>query len=334
MSEMHLLLVKEFYEFLAERERIRLRRFHGLPREQWTKDEIFREYRFTNVKRHHDRVTTLLKREFYDPAISRMSEFSLDELNGAAMKPMLRDKIIFADVELCEVLLNCALFRYLGTIEAARALGWTKEWTPEARTRFVGLGMRGQLPFTGSYIIPAGGRTDPKIVVVAEIIDDIVKHAPAVVREAKWENAVYVMTDCYGVGSFMAKEVYLDFVLATGREPTDWQTWTPVGPGGRRGASVVKDGHADKIPEWEALQVIRAIYARRAEFMPEVLHVESRRPDGEIQQMWTHEAPSLDLTDIQFVLCEFDKYQRVVRKDGKPKRRFWPKEDDVTRGPE
>jgi hypothetical protein len=39
----------------------------------------------------------------------------------------------------------------------------------------------------------------------------------------------------------------------------------------------------------------------------------------------------LDLTDIQFQCCEFDKYQRVVRGDGKPKRRFWPTVDGVTK---
>lgn len=292
-------LLSEFYAFMIEREMIRLRRLNGLPRAEWTKDPIFAEYSFTNVKRHHDRTTTLLKRELYDPAAEQLqgSDHPFDGYSDG-------DKQLF--------LLHAALFRYFGTIESARMIGWLPEWDAAQRTRVINMGLCGDLPFTGAYIVPSGGRSEPKVFVVCDIVDEIWKRAQDIISCSKWEDAVAVLKSCYGCGSFMAKEVYLDYALATGFVPDDWDTWTPVGPGGKRGASCIQHGDTYKITEGEALEIIRTVYARRGEFWPSTM---------------VH----LDLTDIQFQCCEFDKYNRVVRGDGKPKRKFWPKIDDVTR---
>ena len=285
-------LIKEFFAFMEERERIRIRRLNGHS-PPWTEDAIFREYSFTNVCRDHDRTTTLLRREFYD----------------------VFPKTIVTDPEV--LLLNAAIFRYFGTIETARLIGWSPGWSDEVKSRIYGFGAMGMLKFTAAYIVPAAGRSDPKYQIVLDILDKIMERATEVVSRSKWEDAINVLTECYGVGSFMAKEVYLDYIIATGRKPDDWLTWTPTGPGGKRGASVIMHGDAFKISEREALEIIRIVYSRRGEFWP--------------SKILDHDALDLDLTTIQFQCCEFDKYQRVVRGDGKPKRRFHPTIDDVTK---
>lgn len=288
-----MLLLKEFYDFIVERESIRVRRKLGLPREEWTSDPILKAFSFTNVKRHHDRTTTLLKKEFYDPI----------------PKVFKTEPQVF--------LLNAAIYRYFGTIESARVIGWCPDWTPEFRHKIWDLGASHMLKFTPAYIIPAAGRSDPKFIVVLDIIDSIWSRADEIVCKTKWEEAIDVLRECYGVGAFMAKEVYLDFLLVTGHTPEDWSTWTPTGPGGKRGASVIRYGDAFKISETEALQIIREVYEARGEYWPaEILGSPS---------------VELDLTDIQFQCCEFDKYQRVVRGDGKPKRYFNPTTDAITK---
>ena len=293
-----MLLIKQFYDFMFEREMIRLRRLSGLPREEWTSDPIFKAYSFTNVKRDNDRTTMLLKREFYDRAA--------EQLQGS-------DQVFdgYCDGDKQSFLLNAAIYRYFGTIDTARVIGWTPHWDDEHKSRILGHGAMGRLGFTSAYIVPAAGLSAPKYMVVCEIVEGIWKRSLEIVQQTRWEDAIGILKDCFGVGSFMAKEVYLDYVLATGFVPEDWQTWTPVGPGGKRGASCIQYGDTYRVSEKDALEIIRAAYERR-------------------HDLWSPDLVKLDLTDIQFQCCEFDKYNRVVRGDGKPKRRFSPTTDDVT----
>lgn len=311
-------LLEEFWKFVTERESIRLRRLRG-DSPPWTDDPIMRDYSFTNVKREHDRTTTQLKREFYDDCV------------GPNTDPRV-------------VLLNCTLFRYHGTIEAAREIGWHDDWTATTRALVIAkiseMRDRGETPFTGAYIVPNAGSTEPKHEIVATIVDHvwknaekIVSHTPASGGDAdSWAQMTWEMCRLWGVGSFMAKEVLLDFILATGWEPGDWTTWTPVGPGGRRGASWVKYGIRERINENEALEVIREVYATREQFWPEIFDVTTVDGRSIADRVM---AVKLDLTDVQFQFCEFDKWMRTKSSAGTadqkfPKRRFRPTSDDIT----
>jgi hypothetical protein len=284
--------VKRFWDFMVERESIRLRRLEGKPREEWTKDPIFMEFSFTNVKRHHDRTTALLIKDFYElkyPCGEHPSKVAL---------------------------INAALFRYFGTIDTARAFGWSDTWGPERKNEIVQKAMTrmalGHTVFTSAYIVPNCGDTRAKYDIVADIIDGIWMASDDILNTDSWAEACHRMTRLWGVGSFMAKEVLLDYILATGWRPNDWETWTPVGPGGRRGAGFVKYDVIRGIDEFEALMVIRELYANRAQF-------------------WPANFVELELTDIQFQLCEIAKYMKAKRAEGRPKRKFRPTVDEITR---
>ena len=93
-----------FFAYLTERENIRQRRLAGI-KWPWTDDPILCEWKFTNVKREHDATSMALIEDFYEPLYSP-SKVGVTILNQ------------------CEILMNCALFRYFGTIEFARAVGW------------------------------------------------------------------------------------------------------------------------------------------------------------------------------------------------------------------
>jgi hypothetical protein len=51
--------VESFFAFMVKRERLRLQKNLGLPF-PWTDDPILRDFKFTNVKREHDRTTQML----------------------------------------------------------------------------------------------------------------------------------------------------------------------------------------------------------------------------------------------------------------------------------
>lgn len=318
-------MASEFWAFVRERELIRHRRAVGLPREQWTEDEIFRTYSFTNVRREHDRVTTLLTREFYEPWY--MYHRLEPRLDGVSLHPRP------------VALLNAAIFRYHGTIDSARALGWHSCWDADAKVRMVeideGRQATGERVFTSAYIVPVGGVSASKSRVVAEVVSGVWERADMILDTDSWEVARDRMCDVWCVGSFMAKEVLLDYVLATGWRPRDWETWTPVGPGARLGAGVVRDGVLFRLSEAEALEVCRELYAGRHQQdsrtgvtpWPETMLVglSDGSSDGTLVNV-----PDLDLTDVQFQLCEFAKYEKARTGVGRPKRLFRPTVDDVT----
>lgn len=304
-------MIDEFYDFMEQRELIRLRRLAGYPMSEWTNNPTFKEYSFTNVKREHDRTTVLFK-ALYDNAGCHY------RLSDAYPRKT--------------VLLNCALYRYFGTFETANLIGWHTNWNASTIERIIRHGLFGDLKFTSAYIIPAAGRSDPKYVVVCDIISHIWARAEEIVSQNRWEAAVAILKECYGCGSFMAKEVYLDYILATGLIPEDWSTWTPVGPGGKRGASLIRYGDLYKITESEALEIIRDVYAARNRYWNRSVVLEQASDDIHNVRKRHWDLPTLDLTDIQFQCCEFDKYMRVARGDGKPKRKFRPTIDSITNG--
>lgn len=280
-----------FWDFMIARERIRLARLAGRPRALWTNDRIFTEYSFTNVKRIHDRTTTIFNREFYkDCGESHPSPIAL---------------------------LNATAFRYFGRYETVRRIGWLNGWDEERKAALISLcnhlSAAGLKIFTGAYIIPSCGDTREKHYTVADIMDGVWNSADDVLNNNSWEMMTDRLKWNWGVGSFMAKEVLLDYMLATKWRPNDWSTWTPVGPGARRGATYVEHGYLrPAMNEHESLEVIQELYAERDE-------------------CWLEGMVDLDLTDIQFQLCEYAKYIRFATGGTRPKRKFRPTEDDITR---
>ena len=87
--------------------------------------------------------------------------------------------------------------------------------------------------------------------------------------------------------------------------PSDWWDWTPIGPGARRGAArVLGDDDARAVSESKAGETIKFLGL-----------------DQDFRDMEPLTEP-LAPHDIQFQLCEFDKYERVRLGQGKPRSRF------------
>lgn len=287
--------VRRFYTFMRKREDVRLAKEAGEPW-PWTNDPILREYKFTNVKREHDRTSQRL-REIYMANANAPEHIKL---------------------------LNCAIFRYFGTYEFAMALGWSSRFQP-ARIKMLAKERleRGDRVFTGAYIVTNTGIKAPKYEVVTDVfLEGLWRNHGAVARDmvekAKQQNSWRYLNQRlrhragFGGTGFMAKEVSLDFIMAGGfgGPPHDLDTWCPVGPGARRGVSRMYGSEdAKSLPgmnEHAYLDAVLRIYAHRGHYWPK----------GYIP---------LKLNDIQFQLCEFDKYERVRLGQGRPRSRYKPR---------
>lgn len=279
--------VAAFYAFVNEREAIRLRRAAGQPW-PWTADLILQTYSFTNVHREHDRTSRALITNFYQP---------------------------HADAPLPEVLFNAAVFRYFGTSEFAQAVGWqrpTVQAIAHIKSVATGRQSRGERVFTGAYIVTNCGRKGPKIIVVCSFLDELIQNlyrvSAQIERDWSMENAISALNSVSGFATFMSKETLLDTRYTNAwppNTPIDAETWTAMGPGARRGASIIRDDANIKLSETAALAVCREIYARRHDY-------------------WPSNYVSLTLDAIQFQLCEFAKYVKVQRGWGRPRKRYNP----------
>ena len=295
-----ILRIEEFYTFIREREAIRQRRVAGLPY-PWTTDPILGKFSFTNVKREHDRTSRLLREEFYTP--------HFDAPKG-------------------EILFNCTVARYFGTIEFMRAVDWTTEdelQDPEAVLSYLrGIARNrlaaGQQVFTGAYIITSGGVSGPKEDYVCNVVlRALIAHRFRVVQasqtRSRWQDAIEELQKVQGFGGtgFMAKEVISDtrytsfWPIINGHQtPSDTNTWTPVGPGGMRGAAAVAGKpYGESLGKTETVDVCLALFAARKEH-------------------WPMGYPELELHDIQFQLCEFFKYEKVRFGHGRPRSLYKP----------
>ena len=277
-----------FYEFMKARENIRLVKEAGAPW-PWTGDPILQEYKFTNVKREHDRTTKWMRENWTKPHHNRHPS---------------------------EVLFNCALFRYFGTIEFADRIGWQYDFGRSSVRRAIKeiaaeLLANKKRVFTGAYVITNQGMSAPKQEVVVDYFlhpfhgacDRLVILAE---KTKSWKAVAKEMMRLQGFGGsgFMTKEILQDAlhsgVFVNGCD--DRNTYCPIGPGARRGLNRLAGRDLSAKPKTLLEEAIRLFEAREGEW-----------PKGWIE---------LELHDIQFQLCEYDKYERVRLGEGRPRNRY------------
>jgi hypothetical protein len=285
--------VKKLWAYISARESLRLQKAAGAPY-PWSPDPILTRFKFTNVKREHDRTT-----------IHFMNIYARHTKTPPAT-----------------ALFNCTMYRYFGTMAFANEVGWLDGYDRKAITGAARrLKARGVKVFTGAYIVTNAGLSQPKEVTVADYLKGMWKQAMTIVEAIEgtrtWEAGFAAMTAVKGFGGagFMAKEALSDYLLwrrLAGWAPlVDEATFSPVGPGARRGLNRLfgRDKNARQpIPEFQAEQL-----ALRAA----------------VQPSWARLFPSADpLTahDIQFCLCEVDKWMRVKNGEGRPRSLYRPPE--------
>ncbi len=270
-----------FFAFIRKREQLRLSKEAGNPW-PWSEDEILNTYKFTNVKREYDRTTRWMRKHWTGPNEDR---------------PM------------GEIIFNCALFRYFGTSDFAADAGWQKEFDSEYLVAVAERRRRRRLNvFTGAYIIPTLGRCEPKHevvcrVVLASVWDHRNELAVIASRKKSWRAVAERLRSIPGFGGtgFMAKEILQDLMhTPVLRNAIDQNTWCPAGPGARRGLNrIFQRPVKQHLPEAQALQEMLALFGMAGSALAFL--------------------PMLELHDIQFQLCEFDKYERARLGEGRPK---------------
>lgn len=277
--------LKLFLYWIEERHNIFIKKEAGEDR-PWTGDPILNEYKFTNPFRENDRVTRELRKRIKKK----------DNLVTVFTKI-----IIFR------------MFNWPPTYDALDKAGLVDKWdTRKATSLLTAMRKQERKIFTGAYIITNSGSKKGKIDIMCKAIGKILSNMNLLrrIQESKsLEESCLIMQDYPMVGKFIAYELITDMrhtkIL---NKATDIYTWANPGPGCKRGVHRLlfgtTRGEKPKGKDVDYQQIMR-----------ELMHLAQHKLGDKLDVKF-------EMRDIEHSLCEFDKYMRVLNKEGKPRSKY------------
>eukprot|EP00930_Biecheleria_cincta_P038328 TRINITY_DN26342_c0_g1_i1.p1 TRINITY_DN26342_c0_g1~~TRINITY_DN26342_c0_g1_i1.p1 ORF type:complete len:574 (-),score=109.18 TRINITY_DN26342_c0_g1_i1:86-1807(-) len=353
--------VDDFYSFITERESLRIRKeLKRLPSHQWTSDDIMARIKLTNVRRDDDRTTRTVRRIVCDYVHSipdlRALRAKWHSSGNAAQE--LR-------ISACLLVFNCALWRAFGSDSFVQRLGFLqnmRSWGPTEQQAVIQVAMEhwhsGQFCFTDAYNpckwrheveVKARVRGGPNMVRevyqetcmnLGKIFEACKQVANEAITTGSWRKTTKLLMTVPGYGGtgFLAKELVQDLLrtplfqrwdhqkLVWVQACKDINDWCAVGPGARRGLNRLngrKVNWNDTCNDQEVgalfLEELKDLYDQRLEHWGSM-----------IEGYATFE---LELHDVQFQLCEFDKYERARLHQGAVRVYQPPRDDADSRWP-
>lgn len=202
-----------------------------------------------------------------------------------------------------------AVARWVNWPDTLAAIGFPVPWDPVKFVRTLAKRKaKGEKVWTGAYMIGTQGNAKDKPLFIAEDVLGALWRRREALRPRPGmtlEQFARPIIETKNQGTFMVGQIVADIKhVAPLSEADDWYTWVVSGPGSRRGLNRV---HGRSITAgWSD-----ATFATEVNKLREF--VNDRLPDG-----W---AP-LDAQNLQNCLCEWDKYERVRRGEGRPRSRY------------
>jgi len=193
------------------------------------------------------------------------------------------------------------LARFINLPEALGRVGFPVRWEPGRIKEALSAGDR---VFNGAYMIRCDRGLDKISYVVDRCLGPLLQDRP-VVHPESMERTWQELTPRYGFGSFMAGQVVADLRWALPGAWKDRRFWAPHGPGSLRGLNRL----ADRPPEDRtATRYWQEEFARFQEQVYAALSADLTK--------------RLEAIDYQNVLCEWDKYERALWGQGRPKQLY------------
>lgn len=266
--------------WITERESIRLKKEAGESR-PWTDDEILDTYRFCNVRRMDDRVSQWLLKNWYEPY--------RDHPNAV---------------------LACVLARHFNQPSTLELIGYPTEWNPDEILHKIEKSRAECKPYKGPIFnsayylsselsIRAGELGVTRVHTVLGMMCQQFVDRPFTPTNTVRES-ITKLTSYRGVGTFIAGQIVADLRWATSINFKDRLRWAAIGPGSRRGMNRLlgKDVKASMNQE-----LFDELFSELVDELKEKLPTSITR--------------RLEAIDLQGVLCEFDKYERITKSEGK-----------------
>lgn len=292
--------VDAFFRYARERYNIMLRRDAGEPK-PWTMDPILLNYRFCNVFREDDTTTKWIREHLTEPSYR-------DSLLGSLViarwfnRVETLEKMLPADDCKTPYFIDNLLYNWGGSAQPF--------WADRMRER-----LKDVKPLvTGAYMIktPAGmNKLDGLLNCLEKILPDCYHLQSHIEPETTLEGVCEVLQEYPYLGPFMAYEIVTDLRHSLLSEAPDIMKWANPGPGATRGLGRIwyYETHAFNRHN-------KRDYAWMQLAMQELLRASL------IDRNWPHVWPKWEMRDVEHTLCEFDKHQRALNDEGRPKQRY------------
>ena len=286
----------DFFQYACERYSIMLAKNNG-QEPPWTNDWVLQQYRFCNVFREDDKVTTWIREN--------------------VREPMRNDPSVLG------ALVIARWFNKIETLEILKSKDACTSWHAPANLFYhwdleeMAKRLRDQKPLvTGAYIIktPNGmNKLDGIIWCLQQFLPFAEQLCASIEQgEITLEHLTNVLAMYPYLGQFMAYEVvtdmrHTDFM----KDAPDIMTWANPGPGAARGLGRVM------CDDPTAYQTGRK---RDSKALMSGMHQLLDLSTDE--QYWPQEWPSWEMREVEHTLCEFDKYDRAHNEEGRPKQKY------------
>lgn len=204
--------------------------------------------------------------------------------------------------------LAVVMARCFNSIETLTSLGFPKEWDPIICYEKLRRRALGRKPIYGSaYII--SGSIDPGKPkyhqTVWLVCDHFYQRGKNIIDTESMENTWKGLLAFRGLAEFMAGQIVADMRYAIDGEWWDRYSWAPCGPGSIRGLNRLIEREVD-------LPMKQSTFIKH--FLP---LYEKLKPI-----INSYEIDGMEAMDFQNCLCEFDKYERALWGEGKPKQYY------------
>jgi len=269
--------------FITEREAVRVARAAGRPA-PWTADPILRTYRFCNVRRADDRVSRWLLDNWYGP--------HKDHPN------------ILAACALARLFNQPSTLNVIG-LYVFKPTGRGAPWWDKIKHAVQQLRGRGDRVFNAAYIVSTAGNKADKVEWVVDAYARPLFEAGIAINPASMRDTCEAIQTCYGYKGFMAGQVTADLRWAMSGTWADRHAWAPLGPGSTRGLRRLYTGSVDSnVPAPQLPKFFNRMLGEIKLLLPPAI------------------TKRLEAMDYQNCLCEFDKYERVLWGEGRPKQLY------------
>lgn len=299
------------YQFIRRRYIIHLRKDVWGKKPPWTKDEVLQEFRFTNIRREHDRETKWL-------------------IEHVAINP---------DVSYEDKLLNCILFRLFNKHETSELINmpihFNSDWDPECY-RHLFEEKKAKQPqvkfFTGAF--NTGGlkrelkrylpKDDPNNIMEMRVmhfmrylLDQNITYYLTGPDAETQEDVFNCLHNFMGIGEFLGYQMFVDMTYIK-EFPFSENEFTVAGPGCKMGLDYLFDDR-DGMTYEECLFWVRDNLSRVCmelldkELDPKTLFLDLPEYDQ-----------CFNVMSLENCFCELSKYIRAKTDSGRPRKKYRP----------
>lgn len=197
------------------------------------------------------------------------------------------------------------LARHLNREEPLEMLGFPKKWKPKKiKKKLIDFKESGNKVFSGAYMI-TGVLNTPKSDYAVNVANAVHENRNSILNTDSMEATVDNLVTIKGISTFLAGQITADLRHSVHGKWSDKNRWAPMGPGSKRGMNRL---HGRSIGE----------KITKEQFDLEL----SNLIDNCKCRLSYDITKRLEGIDYQNTLCEFDKFERALWGEGRPKQRY------------